>query len=274
MWAAKNNGSDINWQGAKSYCENYRGGGYTDWRMPTADELEGLHGSGNYKNVINISELWVWASEVRSSEAATIYFFYSVGFGRAAGGGRKWVPQSYSFGRALPVRSTEKEKEAKRRAEEARERSKTTTTLAVGTRPATSSVTEIARDGRFIAYNNGTVLDTSTNLMWAAKNNGSDINWQGAKSYCENYRGGGYTDWRMPTADELAGLYGSGNYKNVIMISDLRVWASETRGSEAATFCFFYSNTGFLILRFGGDGRQWVPQSYGSGRALPVRSGK
>jgi hypothetical protein len=62
---------------------------------------------------------------------------------------------------------------------------------------------------RFKIYKNGTVLDTRTNLMWAAKDNGSDINWQDAKSYCENYRGGGYSDWRMPTQDELAGLYDS-----------------------------------------------------------------
>src|SRR5450759_5331903 len=66
---------------------------------------------------------------------------------------------------------------------------------------------ETARDGRFIAYDNGTVLDTKTNLMWAAKDNGSDVDWGGAKSYCKNYRGGGYKDWRMPTQDELAGLY-------------------------------------------------------------------
>jgi hypothetical protein len=64
-----------------------------------------------------------------------------------------------------------------------------------------------AKDSRFIAYNNGTVLDTQTKLMWAAKDNGKDINWEDAKAYCENYRGGGYTDWRMPTQDELAGLY-------------------------------------------------------------------
>ena len=32
---------------------------------------------------------------------------------------------------------------------------------------------EKARDGRFIAYDNGTVLDTRTNLMWAARDNGT-----------------------------------------------------------------------------------------------------
>ncbi len=69
------------------------------------------------------------------------------------------------------------------------------------------TVKEIGKDGRFTAYDDGTVLDTRTNLMWAAKDNGSDISWQGAKSYCENYRGGGYSDWRMPMQNGLAGLY-------------------------------------------------------------------
>jgi hypothetical protein len=132
---------------------------------------------------------------------------------------------------------------------------------------------EKARDGRFIAYDNGTVLDTRTNLMWAARDNGSGINWYDAKSYCENYRGGGYTEWRMPTQDELAGLYdtaktytvASGRF-NVHLTELIRVintvWASETRGSEAADFSF--SN----------GGRYWFLQSASVLRALPVRSGK
>ena len=65
----------------------------------------------------------------------------------------------------------------------------------------------IATDDRFIAYENGTVQDTSSKLMWAARDNGSDINWKGAKKYCEDFSCGGYTDWRMPTAKELMTLY-------------------------------------------------------------------
>ncbi len=76
-------------------------------------------------------------------------------------------------------------------------------------RPSPSTASEIGREGRFTSYNNGTVLDMQTGLMWAAKDNGSDIDWPGAKRYCENYRGGGYTDWRMPTLKELEGLYDS-----------------------------------------------------------------
>lgn len=52
---------------------------------------------------------------------------------------------------------------------------------------------EIIKDGSFIAYDNGTILDMVTSLMWAAKDNGSSVNWAPAKSYCENYRGG-HTD--------------------------------------------------------------------------------
>jgi hypothetical protein len=142
-------------------------------------------------------------------------------------------------------------------------------------RPSPSSGSEIGRDGRFIAYNNGTVLDTRTNLLWAAWDNGSDINWANAKSYCEKYRGGGYTDWRMPTQEELAGLYDSSkgyratqkdynvHLTELIQLSTACPWASETRGSDAAYFSFYVGL------------RLWGPQSDGSTtRALPVRSGK
>jgi hypothetical protein len=146
-------------------------------------------------------------------------------------------------------------------------------------------VNEIRRDGRFIAYDNGTVLDTGSGLMWAAKDNGADLNWQGAKRYCENYRGGGHTDWRMPTIDELAGLINNAKtFKSScrgytplteLIRSCTAIWASETRGSEAAYFHFFLGPGGIHMLNDGERG--WSPQSsdgiFGK-RALPVRSGK
>ncbi|MCX5829255.1 MAG: DUF1566 domain-containing protein [Deltaproteobacteria bacterium] len=126
-----------------------------------------------------------------------------------------------------------------------------------------SKAGETGRDDRFTAYSNGTVLDTRTNLMWAAKDNGSDITWANAKSYCDNYRGGGNTGWRMPTQHELAELYASGALGGLIKLTSYCPWASETRGSDAATF------------RFNSGERGWTPQSYDvTLRALPVRSGK
>ena len=129
---------------------------------------------------------------------------------------------------------------------------------------------EVRMDSRFIAYDNGTVLDTSTNLMWAAKDNGDNLMWADAKFYCENYRGGGYTNWRMPTQDELAGLYdsvikGNNGYHltKLITLTGCCSWASETHDSAAALFDFIYG------------GRNWFrPSSDHAYRALPVRSVK
>lgn len=140
--------------------------------------------------------------------------------------------------------------------------------------PAPSTAKEIGRDGRFIAYDNGTVLDTGSGLMWAATDNGYDMDWKGAKSYCENYGGGGYTDWRLPKQDELAGLYDpaityktncgfSAQLTKLIHLTCTTPWASETRGSTAACF------------RFLSGTRYWSPQASGNtNRALPVRFGK
>ncbi len=168
------------------------------------------------------------------------------------------------------------EQEEARQAALERKQAKKTTTLAMAKRPSQPTAGETGRDGRFIAYSNGTVSDTRTNLMWAAKDNGANINWANAKSYCENYRGGGYTDWRMPTQDELAGLYDASKsqqaeclsgYQNhvatdLIHLTCFAPWASETRGSDAAFFTF-------------DDGtRGWFHQSVNGGRALPVRAGK
>ena len=122
---------------------------------------------------------------------------------------------------------------------------------------------------RFMNNGDGTVTDTKTGLMWAAKDNGSPINWQNARYYCQNYSGGGHADWRMPTLAELASLYDPGvknkrGYHVTILIdtSAQTCWASEARGYKAARFNFTYSQV------------YWLRQSYsGPTRVLPVRSG-
>ena len=123
---------------------------------------------------------------------------------------------------------------------------------------------------RFSDHGNGTVTDTKTGLMWAAKDNGIPINWPDALSYCQNYSGGGHTDWRMPNLAELASLYDPkiknkhGYHVNkLIDISAQSFWASETRGFKAARFNFTYGQT------------YWLRQSFsGPSRVLPVRSSK
>jgi hypothetical protein len=146
---------------------------------------------------------------------------------------------------------------------------KTATTFAAEKNSVTV-VKEIDRDGRFIAYNNGTVIDTRTNLMWAANDNGADINCSDAMSYCKNYHGGGYIDWRMPTQDELEGLYDKSIFGNndyhltkMITLTASCLWTSETR-RYAAYYFHFRSGTRHLTH----------PSNNINGRVLPVRSVK
>jgi hypothetical protein len=75
---------------------------------------------------------------------------------------------------------------------------------------------ETGRDGRFIAYDDSTVLDTKTNLMWAAQAGGEDVTMHGAKAFVDNYQAGGYTDWRMPTQNEMLGLYDPGKSSSLV----------------------------------------------------------
>ena len=128
-----------------------------------------------------------------------------------------------------------------------------------------------AEKKRLVRYkynNDGTVTDIQTGLMWASKDNGSNINWPNARAYCQNYRGGGHTDWRMPSLNELAALFdekesGSYHITPLIKLTSCCPWGSETRGSKAAYFHFRI-----------GD-RHWNDPSYSNYyRALPVRSGK
>ena len=127
------------------------------------------------------------------------------------------------------------------------------------TSSARPAARKIGRDGRFRDYDKGTVLDPRTNLMWAAEDNGYDVNWTDARHYCKKYRGGNYTDWRMPTQDELMGLYSSSTIQ--IKLNKSWVWASEKRGSSAA------------LLNFDGGGRGWGPRDSRL-RVIPVRSVK
>ena len=136
-------------------------------------------------------------------------------------------------------------------------------------RPPASRGNVIRRDGHFIAYDNGTVLDTRTSLMWAAKDNGYNITWPDAQRYCENYRGGGYTDWRMPTQDELLTVYdldktNQYNYHvtNLIGISGCCPWSSLKLEHDRATFVYFYSGKRFYINMFSTVGHRALPVRY------------
>jgi len=55
-------------------------------------------------------------------------------------------------------------------------------------------------------------IDSSDGLMWAGKDSGKRGSWHKAISYCRKLQLAGYSDWRLPTIDELEGLVNQSAY--------------------------------------------------------------
>jgi hypothetical protein len=127
-------------------------------------------------------------------------------------------------------------------------------------------------------------VDPSSGLMWEGKDNGNDITWGKAIKYCSNLRLAGYSDWRLPTVDELEGIYDgrgfdapppanggewalSGKAKGGVLLTGNLEWSSsrvlDDRGHR----------TGYAWQFDFPHGRRWHEPLgyYGSKRALCVR---
>ena len=126
-------------------------------------------------------------------------------------------------------------------------------------------------------------IDPSTGLMWVRMDNGHDITWGKAMRYCQNLSLAGYSDWRLPSADELERIYdGSGftapHPKDVIpilagrpngglLLTGAREWSSSRVLDDRG------HNTGYAWEYDFPHGRRWKdPLGYtGNLRALCVR---
>lgn len=49
--------------------------------------------------------------------------------------------------------------------------------------------------------------DATTGLLWTKRDNGRPLVWEEAVAYCEGLDLAGFTDWRLPTLDEFAGIH-------------------------------------------------------------------
>ena len=166
----------------------------------------------------------------------------------------------------------QRKQETERRLREEEEKARRQTqTASVPTKPEQASAPaygqEIGHDGVYIAYANGIVKDTKTGLEWLAGPDGG-MAWNEAKTWVEslNVGGGG---WRVPTLEELKGLYqygkGSRNMTPLLETTGYYVWSSQQAGGDFVAFDF---STDFPL-----GFPPWYGRGYSLGsRAFAVRS--
>ena len=125
-----------------------------------------------------------------------------------------------------------------------------------------------AESGRFLDNGNGTVTDSKTGLMWAAGDNGEDIDFEDALRYCESFSAAGFSDWRLPDIEELKNLFDAGASKTglgiteKISLTSCCPWSSYDSTGVSSMLDF---RNGKEIWGFKGD-KELL-------RALPVRQG-
>lgn len=131
------------------------------------------------------------------------------------------------------------------------------------------AATQTKSDGSLSIFDNGTVVDSKTDLMWAQSDNGEDTSWVDALLFAESFSLDSFNDWRLPTREELTTLLRAQPNTNGLRISavfDLQsifLYASETKRCKAAYADL--SNGSF----------NWVTQSRNDfGRVLLVRNNK
>jgi hypothetical protein len=126
-------------------------------------------------------------------------------------------------------------------------------------------------------------VDPSAGLMWAATDNGKDITWGKGIKYCSNLCLAGYSDWRLPTIEELSGIYDGSGFTDPHPKDVMPVLAGRTKGGLLLTGNLAWSSTRVLDDRGHRTGYAWQfdfphgrpwhePLGYhGSKRALCVR---
>jgi hypothetical protein len=211
------------WRQARDYCSNLSLGGYTDWRLPTIEELSLLVDSSMPSPGPVISTAYFpdtvasfyWSS---TPGAFSLYRAWSVDFSTGH--------VSYDGKRSpFNVRAVR------------------------GTTAASS----------FVDNGDGTVTDTGTNLMWEQATDKNTYTWKQAMAYCDNLTLGGHSDWRLPTRNELQSLVNYRRYSPAISFSYFPkfktsyfprtapsyYWASTTSATSAS------GQAWFVNFRFG-----------------------
>jgi hypothetical protein len=204
-WTVKDNGKDVNLGEALMYCHDLRLARYSDWRLPTIGELERIHFSNTESsgpaskeddrpitdrvtgNLLLTGDPWSSSPVDEESEWPSDFVWYL----NVESGTRVFDDPSYDHARrALCVHGSKAQQALPANALRSE---------AISSSGAEGSAQETQLRGYWI--------DPSTGLMWTAKDSLQRSTWWDATKSCHELRLARYSDWRLPTVDELQAIY-------------------------------------------------------------------
>jgi hypothetical protein len=97
----------------------------------------------------------------------------------------------------------------------------------------------------------GTIVDTSTGLMWEKEPFEYGLNWHGAVEYCNNLELGGFEDWELPTKDDYPGKKSEvlSGLDKIHYGRDEQFWTQSEVESSAWSVDFWTKNQELFELR-------------------------
>jgi serine/threonine protein kinase len=90
--------------------------------------------------------------------------------------------------------------------------------------------------------------DPTTGLMWTKKDNAREVNWKQATNYCRNLQLAGHSGWRLPTIDELQGIYdananvGGYHVKGSLQLSNWFQWSSSHGNNSGQVWGLYFTD--------------------------------
>ncbi|MFC1857640.1 DUF1566 domain-containing protein, partial [Thermodesulfobacteriota bacterium] len=199
-------------------AENF--GGFSDWRMPTKEELQSIVNYGRHRPAIDTS----WFPHTACTLYTNSSFYWSAT--TSVNAGYAWYVSFYDG--SVQYGSYE---------------GKSGSFYARAVRAG-----QPGSLGDLLPNGDGTVTDPNTGLMWQQEDDGQQRSWESALSYCENLPLANYTDWRLPTAKELSSIVDVSKYGPAIdqVFSNTEssyYWSSTTSAGSpyAARLVSFYN---------------------------------
>ncbi len=238
----------LKWGEAKKVADGYRGGGFSDWRLPTKEELNLVYQNLRKPGIITGND-WHWSSSQSSN-----YDHWAQSFG---GGGQSSGRQSsgsysgyherlraflgarsetsvndYKHYSVRAIRSFSIDEQPQDRQENVefgkinnQQELRNYQTGECGSNPWVSWLKETdyqigdrGPGGGIVFYNDGKMSYEVSGVLGRHK-------WGAAVGVAQNYRGGGFGDWRLPTKNELDLVY-QNLRKLGILTGDETFWSS------------------------------------------------